>query len=124
MKSPFTIVSMDYTSGIVLNVEDSSNFADNDLILVGGLGNEKAETTDLTATPPSASTLSITAMDHPHSSDESVEPILWNQFDIEYKMSKNQRLHIELALLKLCNIKSLIQSNLTLDELKKKVMSI
>jgi DNA polymerase III subunit gamma/tau len=47
-----------------------------------------------------------------------------NQFDIEYKMSKNQRLHIELALLKLCHIKSLIQSNLTIEELKKKVMSI
>ncbi len=47
-----------------------------------------------------------------------------NTFDIEYKMSKNQRLHIELALLKLCHIKSILNSSLTLEELKKKVMSI
>jgi DNA polymerase III subunit gamma/tau len=47
-----------------------------------------------------------------------------NQFDIEYKTSKNQRLHIELALLKLCHIKSAIDSSISLEELKKKVMSI
>jgi DNA polymerase III subunit gamma/tau len=47
-----------------------------------------------------------------------------NQFDIEYKTSKNQRLHIELALLKLCHIKSLIETGITIEELKKKVMSI
>lgn len=47
-----------------------------------------------------------------------------NQFDIEYKTSKNQRLHIELALLKLCHIKSIIDTSVSLDELKKKVMNI
>lgn len=47
-----------------------------------------------------------------------------NQFDLEYKNSRNQRLHVELALLKLCHIKNMLNSATTLDELKKKVMSI
>ncbi len=47
-----------------------------------------------------------------------------NQFDVEYKNSRNQRLHIELALMKLSHIKSLLSSTTTLEELKKKVMSI
>jgi len=47
-----------------------------------------------------------------------------NSFDIEFKQSKNQRLHVELALIKLCHIKSILNTSLTLDELKKKVMNI
>lgn len=47
-----------------------------------------------------------------------------NQFDLEYRNSRNQRLHIELALLKLCHIKNMLNTASTLDELKKKVMSI
>jgi hypothetical protein len=85
LESPFTIVSTDYTSGTSLLVEDSSSFVDDGLILVGGLGNEKSETTDLTATPPSASSLTITAMSYPHSSDESVQTVLWNQYCVQYK---------------------------------------
>ena len=69
----------------ILLVEDSSNFIDNKLILVGGLGNEKSETTDLTSTPPSTTSLNITALDHSHSTDESVQTILWNQFCVQYK---------------------------------------
>ena len=85
LSSPYTIVSTDYTSGTSLLVEDSSNFSDNDLILVGGQGNEKTETTDLIATPPSSSSLAISALDHAHSSDESVQLVLWDQFCVQYK---------------------------------------
>ena len=85
LSNPFTIISSDYSSGLVLSVEDSSNFADNDLVLIGGLGNEKAESTDLTATPPSVSSLSITALDHEHSTDESVQTIMWDKYDVQYK---------------------------------------
>lgn len=46
-----------------------------------------------------------------------------NQFDVEYKNSKNPRLHIELALMKLCHIRSQINNAITLEEIKKKVMS-
>lgn len=85
LNSPFTIVSTDYTSGTNLLVEDSSNFLINGLILVGGQGNEKAETTNLTAIPPTTSSLTITAFDHPHSSDESVQTVLWDQYCVQYK---------------------------------------
>lgn len=46
-----------------------------------------------------------------------------NTFDLEYKNSKNQRLHVELALMKLCHIRSVLNTAVTLEELKKKVMS-
>jgi len=85
MESPFTIVSTDYSSGTSLLVEDSSNFAEDDLILVGGIGNEKSETTDLTAIP-SGSSMTISALGHSHSSDESVQTILWDKYDVQYKV--------------------------------------
>ncbi len=47
-----------------------------------------------------------------------------NHFEIEYRNSKNPRLHVELALMKLCHIKSLLNNAITLDELKKKVTTI
>ena len=84
LNSPFTIVSTDYTSGTTLLVEDSSNFVAGGLILVGGQGNEKAETTNLTAGAPNSNSLTITALDHPHSSDESVQTVPWDTFNISY----------------------------------------
>jgi DNA polymerase-3 subunit gamma/tau len=44
-----------------------------------------------------------------------------NQFDVNYKMSKNQRLHVELALMKLCHINDAIQLAIDAEGLKKKV---
>ena len=85
LETPFTTIGSDYSSGISLTVDDSSGFKDNDLILVGGQGNEKAETTDLTATPPSETTISITALGHGYQSDESIQRILWNKYDVQYK---------------------------------------
>ncbi len=46
-----------------------------------------------------------------------------NQFDIEFRNSKNPRLHVELALMKLCHVRSLLNNAVTLEELKKKVMT-
>jgi DNA polymerase-3 subunit gamma/tau len=47
---------------------------------------------------------------------------LTNQCDIYYKSSKNQRLHVELTLMKLAHLSSAINlSTLSPDELKKKV---
>ena len=43
-----------------------------------------------------------------------------NQFDVNYKMAKNQRLHVELALLKLCHVNDAIQLTLETQGLKKK----
>jgi hypothetical protein len=84
LATPFTLISTDYTGGISLLVEDSSNFYNNDLILVGGLGNEKAETTDLTANPASKVALAVSAMSFGHNSDESVEKVNWDKFDLQY----------------------------------------
>ena len=44
-----------------------------------------------------------------------------NQFDVSYKMSKNQRLHVELALMKLCYVRDAIQLAVDHEGLKKKV---
>lgn len=46
-----------------------------------------------------------------------------NHFEVEYRNSKNPRLHVELALMKLCHIKSLLNNAITLEEIKKKVMT-
>lgn len=46
-----------------------------------------------------------------------------NQFDLEFRNSKNPRLHVELALMKLCHLKSLLNNAVTLEEIKKKVMT-
>lgn len=45
-----------------------------------------------------------------------------NQFDSQYKMSKNQRLHVELALMKLCHINELIRqfNDVPAENIKKK----
>lgn len=85
LDSPYTIVSTDYTSGTELLVEDSANFKANDLILVGGLGNEKTEITSLSINPPSVGSMSIVALGHPHSSDESIQSVLWDQYCVQYK---------------------------------------
>lgn len=87
LDTPFTYVSDQYIGGVSLGVEDSSGFADNDLILIGGVGNEKTETTDLTSAPPNSTTLAITALNFNHEGGESVQKISWDKFDIQYKTS-------------------------------------
>lgn len=45
-----------------------------------------------------------------------------NQFDVNYKQSKNQQLHVELALMKLCHIQDAVQLALETEQgVKKKV---
>ena len=49
-----------------------------------------------------------------------------NQCDLQYKGSKNQRLHVELALLKMAHVGSVIQPTMaptSNDELKKKILT-
>jgi len=87
MDGPYTILSEDYTSGTTLTVEDSSGYSDNDLILVGSVGDEKAETTDLTSAPPNSSSLAISALSFAHDADEPIQKILYDQYEIDYKTS-------------------------------------
>lgn len=46
-----------------------------------------------------------------------------NQCDFQYKISKNQRLHVELALMKMCYINKSLSLSEELEALKKKVVS-
>lgn len=87
LEDPITFISQEYGSGTTLYVEDSLGFANNDLILVGGIGNEKTETTDLTSAPPNKTSLTITALNHDHETDESVQKVIYDQFDIQYRTS-------------------------------------
>lgn len=77
-----------YTSGTSITVKNSTGFADDDLILVGEMGQERTEITALTATPPSVTTMTITAMDFPHSKDTPVAKIIFDTADI-YESSDN-----------------------------------
>ena len=88
LDTPYTYVASQYTGGTSLTVEDSAGFANNDLIFVGGKGNEKSEVTDLTATPSNSTTLTITALNFNHEAGESVQKVLWDKFDIQYKTSE------------------------------------
>jgi len=85
LDGPYTILSQDYTSGATLYVEDSSGFADNDLIIVGSSGDEKVESTDLTSAPPNTTSLAITSLAFPHDADEPIQRVLFDKFDIQYK---------------------------------------
>ena len=84
---PYTVISTAYTSGTSLTVEDSTGFIDNDLLLIGGIGNDKTEVTDLTATPPSATNMTISALSFAHNEDESIQKVPYNKFDIDYRTS-------------------------------------
>lgn len=77
-----TWISSDYSSGTSISVKNTSGFLDDDLILVGYPGQENTEITDLTATPPSTSALTITALDFPHGKDTPINKILFDQCEI------------------------------------------
>lgn len=77
-----TYLTADYTSGTSLTVKSSKGFSDDDLILAGYPGQELSEITDLTATPPSDTTLTITAFDFPHGKDTPIYKVLFDQAEI------------------------------------------
>ncbi len=87
LETPFTYVSDRYTGGSTLQVEDSAGFFQNDLILIGGIGNEKTEVTSLTTDPPNKTSLAISSLNFYHETDESVQKILFDRFDIQYRTS-------------------------------------
>lgn len=88
LDTPYTVLSQDHSSGSTMYVEDSNGFSDNDLILIGGRGNEKAEVVDLTSAPPTAGTLAVSTTDFAHDSDESVQRVLYDKYDIQYKTTE------------------------------------
>jgi len=88
VSGPYTVLASDVAaSATSLVCEDATLFAANNLILVGGVGNEKAEDTNLTGTPTDNLTMVVTAVKFNHLADESVELLPWNRYQIQYKTS-------------------------------------
>lgn len=90
LNNPFTYISTKYTSGLTLTVEDSSGFLDNDLILVGGMGNEQTEVVDVNGTVPTSTTITIgSALSHNHETGESVQKISYDRFDLQFRVDSD-----------------------------------
>lgn len=82
-----TSLSQDYSSGTTLNVDSSSAFADGNYILVGEPGLEKSEITHLTATPASATTLTVSSLSYSHAKGTPVTFIRWDKYELSYATS-------------------------------------
>jgi len=80
-----TALSQDYTSGSTLNVDSSAGFVNGNYIIVGEPGLEKTEITSLTATPGSATTLTVTALSYSHPKGTPVYFIRWDKYSLEYQ---------------------------------------
>lgn len=80
-----TFLSKKYTSGTTLDVESSVGFANGNYVVVGEPGSEKAEVVDLTATPPSDITLTVTALKFPHPKGTPVYYSRWDKYSLEYR---------------------------------------
>lgn len=82
-----TLISQDYASGTTLNVDSSTSFTSGNYILVGELGNERTEITNLTATPPSDTSLSVTSLKFSHPKGTPVYYLRWDKFELSYRTS-------------------------------------
>jgi len=84
-----TSLSQDYTSGTNLDVDSSTSFVNGNYILVGEPGLEKSEITNLTATPGSATTLTIGALSYSHSKGTPVYYLGWDKYELLYKTTSS-----------------------------------
>ncbi|HET8708932.1 MAG TPA: hypothetical protein VFL85_01485 [Candidatus Saccharimonadales bacterium] len=73
-------LSNSYAAGATsLVVRDANGFAANDFILLGDMGNEKSEVVQVSAVNADKITLTISATKFPHSSDDPVYVLKYNQ---------------------------------------------
>lgn len=84
-KNERTLLTAQYTSGTSLSVQNTDGWADNDIAVVGEPGNEKTEATDLTATPPDSTTLTVSALNFTHNKDTIVYRSKYDQVEISSK---------------------------------------
>lgn len=82
-----TALSQDFSSGTTLNVDSSSSFVNGNYILVGEPGLEKSEVVSLTATPPSATTMTVSALSYSHAKGTPVTFIRWDKYELSYATS-------------------------------------
>ena len=84
-KSERTWLTVQYTSGTTLTVQSSTGWADNNIAVVGNPGEEKTEATDLTTTPPSDLTLTVSALKFTHNLENPVYHSKWDKVEISSK---------------------------------------
>ena len=80
-----TSLSAEYSSGTTLTVDSSIGFADTNYVIVGEPGLENTEITNLTATPPSNTTMTISSLDFSHARGTPVYYISWDKYNLEYR---------------------------------------
>jgi len=86
-KNERTWLTAQYTSGGTLTVQSSTSWADNNIAVVGNPGEELTEATDLTATPPSDTSLTVTALNFTHPVDTPIYHSKWDQVEISSQPS-------------------------------------
>jgi hypothetical protein len=82
-----TFLSAEYSSGTTLTVDSSLSFVSGSYIVVGEPGLENSEMTNLTATPPTNSSLTITSLKFSHPRGTPVYYISWDKYNLEYRTS-------------------------------------
>ena len=84
-----TFVSQEYTSGTTLYVDSSTGFSDGNYILAGEPGLESSEVANLTATPPTSTSLTITSLNFSHARGIQVYQISWDKYSLEYRATSS-----------------------------------
>jgi len=84
-----TYLSQRYSDGTTLNVTNSTGFSDTDHIVVGAVGNDNTESTNITAAPSSSNSLTITALNWAHSKDTIVRFTRWNQYHLQSRANSS-----------------------------------
>jgi len=79
-----TFLSQDYFSGTTLTVDAGGGFVNGNYILVGEPGTEKTECTPITAVP-TATTLTVTALNHSHPKGTPIYYTRWDKYSLEYR---------------------------------------
>lgn len=82
-----TNLSQDYSSGTTLNVDSSTSFKSGNYILVGELGLEKTELTNLTASPPTSTSITVSALSYSHPAGTPIFYLNWDKFELSYRTS-------------------------------------
>lgn len=79
-----TFLSQDYSSGTNLVVASSVGFTNGNYIVVGEPGLENTEVTNLTATPPDNTNLTVTTLKFSHPKGTPIFYTNWDKYSLEY----------------------------------------
>ena len=80
-----TSLSQDYNSGTTLNVNSSQGFVSGNYVVIGQPGLENTEVTNLTASPPTNTSLTISALKFSHPKGTPVYYANWDKYELYYR---------------------------------------